>query len=92
MPADTAQTTKLPPFRPLPYKGPNIEVTRGEGGVVYLRSREPMGPVGRSIPHILDDRAKQHPDRPWLKQRALPSKPRAPTPPSRKSATQGVTP
>jgi feruloyl-CoA synthase len=70
MPADTAQTTKPPPFRPLPYKGPNIEVTRGEGGVVYLRSREPMGPVGRSIPHILDDRAKQHPDRPWLKQRA----------------------
>jgi feruloyl-CoA synthase len=70
MPADTAQTTKLPPFRPLPYKGPNIEVTRGEGGVVYLRSREPMGPVGRSIPHILDERAALHPDRPWLKQRA----------------------
>ena len=37
MAADTASTTasatRLPPFRPLPYKGPNIEVTRGEGGV-----------------------------------------------------------
>ena len=37
-----ADTAKLPPFRPLPYKGPNIEAIRGEGGVVYLRSREPM--------------------------------------------------
>ena len=74
MGADTTSTlapaTTLPPFRPLPYKPPNIEVTRGEGGVVYLRSREPMGPVGRSIPHILDERAAMHPDRPWLKQRA----------------------
>jgi feruloyl-CoA synthase len=65
-----ADTAKLPPFRPLPYKEANIEVTRGEGGVVYLRSREAMGPVGRTIPHILDERAAMHPDRPWLKQRA----------------------
>ena len=64
-----ADTAKLPPFRPLPYKGPNIEAIRGEGGVVYLRSREPMGPVGRTIPHILDERAAMHPDRAWLKQR-----------------------
>jgi len=64
-----ADTAELPPFRPLPYKGPNIEAIRGEGGVVYLRSREPMGPVGRTIPHILDERAGVHPDRAWLKQR-----------------------
>ena len=53
----------------MPYKGPNIEAIRGEGGVVYLRSREPMGPAGRTIPHILDERAGIHPDRAWLKQR-----------------------
>ena len=64
-----ADTAKLPPFRPLPYKLPNIEVTRGEGGVVYLRSRETLGPQARSIPHILDERAAEHPERPWLKQR-----------------------
>ncbi len=64
-----ADAAELPPFRPLPYRGPDIEVTRGEGGVVYLRSRSPMGPQPRSIPHLLDERAAMHPDRPWLRQR-----------------------
>jgi feruloyl-CoA synthase len=54
MPADTAN---LPPFRPLPYRGPDIEVRRGENGAVYLTSRSPMGAQPRSIPHALDDRA-----------------------------------
>lgn len=58
------------PFKPLPYKAPDIEVTRGEGGVVYLRSRTPVPPAARSIPHILDERAAAHPERAWLKQRA----------------------
>lgn len=66
MPADAAQ---LPPFRTLPYRGPDIEVTRAPGGVVYLRSRTPVGPTARSIPHILDERAALHPERPWLRQR-----------------------
>lgn len=66
MPADTAN---LPPFRPLPYKGPDIEVRRGENGVVYLSSRTPMGARPRSMPHALDERAGMHPDRAWLKQR-----------------------
>ncbi len=58
-----------PPFRKLPYKAPDIEVTRGNGGVVYLRSRTPLAPAPRSIPHVLDERAAMHPDRIWLKQR-----------------------
>ncbi len=66
MPADTAN---LPPFRPLPYRGPDIEVRRGENGAVYLTSRSPMGAQPRSIPHALDDRAAIHPERAWLKQR-----------------------
>lgn len=66
MPADTAN---LPPFRPLPYRGPDIEVRHGENGAVYLKSRSPMGAQPRSIPHALDERAGVHPDRPWLKQR-----------------------
>ena len=66
MPADTAN---LPPFRPLPYRAPDIEVRRGENGSVYLKSRSPMGAQPRSIPHALDERAGMHPDRAWLKQR-----------------------
>ena len=64
-----ADAAKLPPFRKLPFKAPDMEVRRGEGGVVYLSSRTPLGPVPRSIPHVLDERAAEHPDRPWLKQR-----------------------
>ncbi|RYZ10905.1 MAG: acyl-CoA synthetase [Alphaproteobacteria bacterium] len=64
-----ADAAKLPPFRKLPFKLPDIEVRRGEGGVVYLSSRTPLGPVPRSMPHVLDERAAEHPDRPWLKQR-----------------------
>jgi len=65
----SADEMKLPPFRPLRYKQPNIQATRGVGGVVYLRSLEPLGAMPRSIPHLLDERAALHPDRPWLKQR-----------------------
>ncbi len=65
----SAQAGGQPPFKPLPYKAPDIEVTRGEGGVVYLRSRTPVPPPARSIPHILDERAAAHADRPWLRQR-----------------------
>jgi feruloyl-CoA synthase len=61
---------KLPPFRDLPYKAPDIEVRHGANGAVYLSSRTPMGPSARSVPHMLDERAAEHPDRPWLKQRA----------------------
>jgi feruloyl-CoA synthase len=60
----------LPPFLPLPFKLPDIDVKRGHGGVVYLTSRLPLGDIPRSIPHVLDKRAAEHPDRPWLKERA----------------------
>ncbi len=66
--ADTAGDT-LPPFKTLPFKGPDIEVRRGEGGTVYLLSRAELPPGPQSIPHLLDDKAAEHPDRPWLKQR-----------------------
>src|SRR5262245_34193480 len=64
----TAQT-KLPPFRDLLFRAPDIEVRHGANGVVYLSSRAPLGKVAQSVPHILDERAAAHPDRPWLKQR-----------------------
>ena len=68
MPADTAQTTQgatsLPPFKKLPFKAPQIEVKR-TNAAVYLISRLPMGEAPRSIPHMLDEKAAEHPDRPW---------------------------
>jgi feruloyl-CoA synthase len=72
MPADTAvaAATKLPPFKQLPFKAPDIEVRRGAGGAIYLSSRTPVPASPRSIPHMLDERAVEHPDRAWLKQRA----------------------
>jgi feruloyl-CoA synthase len=68
--AGTPSGVKHPPFRDLPYRAPDIEVRHGANGVVYLSSRTPIGPIPRSVPHMLDERAAAHPDRPWLKQRA----------------------
>lgn len=57
------------PFRPLPFKAPDIEVRRADTGAIYLSSRTPPGKAPQSIPHLLDERADQHPQRPWLRQR-----------------------
>jgi feruloyl-CoA synthase len=75
MAADTATKAgqaagTLPPFKPLPFKAPDIQVRHGQKGEVYLSSRTPLPPAPRSMPHVLDERAEIHPDRPWLKQRA----------------------
>ncbi|MCI4643297.1 MAG: AMP-binding protein [Hyphomonadaceae bacterium] len=60
----------LPPFRPLAQKPPNIHVERRADGTIYLTSRETPGPRPRTIPHCLDERAGEHPARPFLKERA----------------------
>jgi len=57
------------PFRPLPFKAPDIETRRGEDGAFYLWSRTPVAQSPASIPQLLDERAAQHPDRAWLRQR-----------------------
>ena len=58
-----------PPFKPLPLKGPSVAVERRADGCVLLRSNHAPGPSPRSIAHLLQQRAAQHPDRPWMKQR-----------------------
>ncbi len=62
--------TTLPPFKPLPLKPPAVDVERRGDGCILLRSRHAPGPSPRSIAHLLQERAAQHPDRPWMKQRA----------------------
>ncbi|MEE2878695.1 MAG: AMP-binding protein [Pseudomonadota bacterium] len=59
----------LPPFRPLPQKEPDIEMVRKPDGTIYLTPRQTPGDRPKSIPHCLDERAAEHPDRPFLKQR-----------------------
>jgi feruloyl-CoA synthase len=57
------------PFRPVPFKAPDIEVRHGADGSIYLSQRMPLGARPQSIPHLLDEKAAIHPERPWLKQR-----------------------
>ena len=64
-----AEGQALPPFRPLAQKEPDIEVTRKDDGTVYLTPRQAPGARPRTIPHALDERAAEHPDRPFLKER-----------------------
>jgi feruloyl-CoA synthase len=66
----TAAHRPLPPFKPLPLKPPSVDVQRRADGSILLRSRHAPGPSPRSIAHLLQERAAQHPDRPWMKQRA----------------------
>jgi feruloyl-CoA synthase len=75
-------STDLPAFRPLPMKGPDLTVERRPDGVIILKARQAPGERPRSIPHLLDQRAQDHPDRPYLRQR-LPSAPGAPLGPWR---------
>jgi len=58
------------PFRALPFKAPDVEIRKGADGAIYLASRTPPGLSPQSIPHLLDERARQHPQRAWLRQRA----------------------
>ena len=64
----------LPPFKKLPQKAPDVSVDRRPDGTIYLWANQPPGERPRSIPHLLDQRAAEHPERPYLRQR-LPAPP-----------------
>jgi Acyl-CoA synthetases (AMP-forming)/AMP-acid ligases II len=71
-PADDAGAAvqALPPFKPLPQKAPDVTVERRADGSFIIRSNHPPGEGPRSIPHLLAQRAAEHPDRPFILQRA----------------------
>ena len=58
-----------PPFKPLPQKPPSVDVTRKPDGTVYLSSRYPLGVTHRSIAHLLETRAAEHPERNFIAER-----------------------
>ena len=67
--ADLPPRIQAPPFKPMPFKGPDVDVERRPDGAVIIRSRHPPGPSPRSIAHLLAERAGEHPHRPWMAQR-----------------------
>lgn len=72
--ANTGAGASLPPFKKLPQKAPDVSVDRRPDGTVYLWANQEPGERPRSIPHLLAQRAAEHPDRPYLRQR-LPAAP-----------------
>jgi feruloyl-CoA synthase len=67
--ADPVQPAGIP-FKRLAQKGPDVAVERRADGSVLIRSNHPLVEPARSIAHMLADRAAEHPDRPFLLQRA----------------------
>ncbi len=57
------------PFKPLPMKGPDVSVERRADGSIVITSNHAPGAGPRSIAHLFAEKAAQHPDRPYLKQR-----------------------
>jgi len=64
-----AQAKTLPPFKPLPMLPPKLFSQRRPDGSYLIRSLYDLGAMHRSIAHLLEDRAGQHPERNLLAQR-----------------------
>ncbi len=63
------KNTDLPPFRPLPQKPPAIDLRKLPDGTVYIAQTHALGSMHRSIAHLFEDRAKQHPERNFIGER-----------------------
>lgn len=60
-----------PPFKPLKQKPPRIRVERRADGTVYVSSEYPLGEMRRSVVHLLDEKAAEHPERNFIGERDL---------------------
>ena len=66
--AMSAKTTQ-PAFKPLPMKGPEVDVERRADGAILIQSKHKPGVGPRSIAHLLKEKAEAHPERPFILQR-----------------------
>lgn len=57
------------PFKPLKQKPPKVSVKRGDDGAIYISSDHPLPEMKRSVPHILEERAAEHPERNFIGER-----------------------
>ncbi len=65
----TVSAKTLPPFKPLPMLPPKIYSQRRGDGSYIIRSLYDLGQQHRSIAHLLEQRAAEHPTRNLLAQR-----------------------
>ncbi len=61
----------LPPFKPLPMLPPQTRAEKHADGSWLISSAYELGPLHRSIPHLLEERAAEHPDRNLIAQRVV---------------------
>ncbi|CAN5406585.1 AMP-binding protein [soil metagenome] len=64
-----ARDVSSAPFKPLAMRGPDVSVDRRVDGSIVITSNHPPGDGPRTISHLLAQKAAEHPDRPYLKQR-----------------------
>ena len=70
--ADTLEATRdilSVPFKPLPQKGPDVQVDHREDGSILIRSNHALAEPARSIGHLFAVHSAEHPERPFLMQR-----------------------
>jgi feruloyl-CoA synthase len=67
--ASPARDVSEVPFKPLPMKGPDVSVDHRPDGSLVITSNHAPGQGPRSIAHLLEQKAGEHPDRPYIKQR-----------------------
>lgn len=61
----------LPPFKPLPMLPPKTRAEKRADGSWLISSEYALGPMHRSIPHLLEERAAEHPERNLIAQREV---------------------
>ncbi len=61
----------LPPFKPLPMLPPKTRAEKRADGSWLIASEYELGPMHRSIPHLLEERAAEHPERNLIAQREV---------------------
>lgn len=59
----------LPPFKPLPMKAPNVRTERRANGEILVWQDYPLSEMHRSIAHLFEQRAAEHPQRNLIAQR-----------------------
>ena len=61
----------LPPFKPLPFLPPKTVAEKRADGSWIIDCGYPVGAMHRSIVHLLEQRAEEHPERNLIAQRIL---------------------
>lgn len=64
-------TKDLPPFKPLPMLPPKVSAEKRKDGTTLIKSLYPIGEMHRSIAHLFEERASEHPERKFICQRIV---------------------